>query len=130
LSGYTANDSLSTFRTNATSVSEYRVEQFYTIKALDSNHQFIGVNGNNNLITTVTYNGNHTPVVGGVFYEFTDLSIDVINKDILSGTAVFHAYGSNWDSHGTIKFLGNHMADFTINSLVYHVNLITGKMTQ
>jgi len=130
LSGYTANDSLSTFRTNATSVSEYRVQQFYTIKALDSNHQFIGVNGNNNLITTVTYNGNSKPVVGGVFYEFTNLTIDVINKDILSGTAVFHAYGSNWNAQGSITFLGNHMADFTIGSQLYHVNLLTGKMTQ
>ncbi len=130
LSGYTADDSLSTFRTNATSVSEYRVEQFYTIKALDSNHQFIGVNGNNNLITIVTYNGNSTPVVGGVFYEFTDLSIDVINKDILSGTATFDAYGSNWDIKGSITFLGNHMADFTMNNQIYHVNLLTGKMTQ
>ena len=130
LSGYTANDSLSTFRTNATSVSEYRVQQFYTIKALDSNHQFIGVNGNNNLITTVTYNGNSKPVVGGVFYQFTNLTIDVVNKDILSGTATFNAYGSNWSLQGTITFLGNHMADFNMNNQTYHVNLLTGKMTQ
>lgn len=130
LSGYTADDSLNTVRTNATSVSQYKVQQFYKIQALNGNHQFIGVNGTNNLITTVTYNGNSTPVIGGVFYQFTNLTIDVVNKDILSGTATFDAYGSNWDLHGTINFLGNHMADFTMNNQTYHVNLITGKMTQ
>jgi hypothetical protein len=131
LSGYTANDSLSTFRTNATSVSEYRVQQFYNIKALDSNHQFIGVDGNNTLKTFITSNGGSARSTGGAYYQFTDLTIDVINKDILSGTATFDAYGTNWDAHGTIKFLGNHMADFTMNTgQLYHVNLLTGKMTQ
>ena len=132
LSGYTANDSLNTVRTNASSVSQYNVKQFYNIKALDSNHQFIGVDGNNGCVSTVTYNGNPTAIRNGVFYQFTNLTIDVVKKDILSGTATFDASGNNWDLHGTIKFLGNHMADFTMkdSGQTYHVNLITGKMTQ
>jgi hypothetical protein len=41
----------------------------------------------------------------------------------MSGTATFKAYGQGWALSGTVVFLGNHMADVTINGQVYHVNI-------
>jgi len=113
LSGYAAYDSLNTVKTTPTSVSTYQVQQWYTIVALDSARNFIGVNGTNDLHTSS----------GGAFYELSNLKIDVVNKDILSGTATFQAWGSNWSSKGTIVFLGNHQADFTSNGVTTHITL-------
>jgi hypothetical protein len=123
LSGYSAYDSLNTVRTTPQSVSTYKVQQWYTIKSLDAQNEFIGVSGTNDLHTSITYTGNATPEIGGAFYELTDLKIDVTNKDILSGTATFASYGSNWDIKGTITFLGNHQADVTANGVTTHVTL-------
>jgi hypothetical protein len=123
LSGYTAYDSLNTTKTTTASVSQYKVQQYYTIVALDSAKNFIGVNGTNDLHTSITYTDNSTPQIGGAFYQLTNLKIDVINKDILSGTATFKAYGSNWNASGTIVFLGNHQADFTLNGTTTHITV-------
>jgi hypothetical protein len=127
-SGYSAYDSLNTVRTTAKSVSQYNVKQWYTIQSLDDNHLFIGVNGTNDLHTSITYPGtSKAPEIGGAFYELKDLKIDLTQKDILSGTATFKSYGSNWNLNGTITFLGNHMADVTANGKTYHIDLLTGK---
>jgi hypothetical protein len=123
LSGYTAYDSLNTVKTAPASVSTYRVQQYYTIVALDSAKNFIGVNGTNDLHTSITYTNGSPSEIGGAFYELSNLKIDVINKDILSGTATFQAYGSNWNAKGTIVFLGNHQADFTSNGVTTHITV-------
>ena len=130
ITNYTAYDSLMTTKTTPQSVSTYRVQQYYTIQSLDSLHHFVGVNGTNDLLTTVTYTGNSkAPETGGAHYGLTNLDIDVVAKDIKSGTATFQAYGSNWNTSGSITFLGNHMADITMGGKVYHTNLLTGKST-
>jgi len=130
LSGYSAYDSLTTVKTTPQSVSTYNVQQWYTIQALDDQHQFIGVSGTNDYKSSVVYTGKSgAPEVGGAFYELTDLKINVVTKDILSGTATFKAYGPTWNVTGTITFLGNHMADMTMNGQTYHVNLLTGKLS-
>lgn len=123
LSGYTAYDSLTTTKTTAASVSTYKVQQYYTIQALDSLKEFVNVNGTNDLHTSITFTNNSPAQIGGAFYELSNLKIDVINKDILSGTATVQAYGSNWNVAGTITFLGNHQADFDMNGTVYHITL-------
>lgn len=113
LSGYAAYDSLNTVKTTPTSSSYYKVQQWYTIVALDSAKNFIGVNGTNDLHTSE----------GGAFYVLKDLKIDVTNKDILSGSATYAAWGANWSSKGTIVFLGNHQADVTTNGVTTRVTL-------
>ena len=123
LSGYTAYDSLTTTKTTPASVSTYKVQQYYTIVALDSAKNFIGVNGTNDLHTSIVFTNGSPSEIGGAFYELSNLKIDVTNKDILSGTATFQAYGSNWNSKGTIVFLGNHQADFTVNGITTRVTL-------
>lgn len=123
LSGYTAYDSLTTTKTTTASVSTYKVQQFYTIVALDSAKNFIGVNGTNDLHTSIVYTNNSPSEIGGAFYELSNLKIDVANKDILSGSATFKAYGSNWNASGTIVFLGNHKADFTLNGTTTQITV-------
>jgi hypothetical protein len=121
LSGYTASDSLNTTKTVPGQAPQvYRVQQDYDIKALDDQNQFIGVTGNNWLTTND----------GGSYYKLTNLKINVVTKDILSGTATFESYGSWGDVKGSMTFLGNHMADMVIDGKTYHVNLSTGKVSQ
>ena len=129
LSGYTAFDSLMTTKTTPQSVSTYQVQQYYTIVALDSAKNFIGVNGTNEIVTRVTYTNGSPSDLSGASYKLSNLKIDVVHSDILSGTATFVSYGSNWDINGTITFLGNHMADITMGGKVYHTNLQTGKVS-
>jgi hypothetical protein len=121
LSGYTASDSLNTVKTVPGQAPQiYKVQQDYTIQALDDQHEFIGVNGNNWLTTSD----------GGSYYVLSNLKIDLTNKDILSGTATFKAWGNTWgEVTGTITFLGNHMADVVMNGKTYHANLLTGKVS-
>lgn len=120
LSGYTAADSLSTTKTVPGQAPQlYRVQQDYDIQALDAQHEFIGVSGNNYLTTSD----------GGSNYVVSNLKINVITKDILSGTATFESWGSWGDVKGTMTFLGNHMADMVIGGKTYHVNLSTGKVS-
>lgn len=123
LSGYSAYDSLNTVKTTPASVSTYKVQQWYTIVALDSAKNFIGVNGTNDLHTSIVYTNGSASEIGGAFYELTNLKIDVVNKDVLSGTATFKAYGSNWNANGTIVFLGNHKAAFTMNGTTTQITV-------
>ena len=123
LSGYTANDSLTTTKTTPASVSTYEVQQYYTIVALDSAKNFIGVNGTNSLHTSIVYTNNSPSDGGGVFYKLSNLKIDVVNKDILSGSATFKAWGSNWSASGSIVYLGNHKANFTLNGTTTQITV-------
>lgn len=121
LSGYTASDSLNTTKTvSGQAPIVYRVQQDYDIKALDDQNQFIGVTGNNWLTTND----------GGSYYKVKDLKINVVTKDILSGTATFESYGSWGDVKGSMTFLGNHMADMVLDGKTYHVNMLTGQLSQ
>lgn len=129
--GYTAYDSLNTIRTTPKQVYQYYVKQSYTIQCLDDKHLFNGVNGENRFAsTTITHCSCHDTYtdVGGADYLLKDLKIDVCKQDIISGTATFTAFGTGWSVSGSIVFLGNHMADITINGKLYHVNLLSGKV--
>ena len=123
LSGYTAFDSLVTVKTTKASVYEYHVQQLYNIAALDSAKNFIGVNGTNDLRTYLTYTNGAPSEDGGATYKLSNLKIDVINRDILSGTATFKAFSPTWNLSGTITFLGNHQADVTTNGITTRVTL-------
>ena len=128
--GYTAYDSLNYVRTTSGGSNNSFVKQYYTIKCLTDNHDFIGVNGDiyyeNKTITDCKCNVAFTNIEN-VNYVLKDLTVNVCgcSKDILSGTATFKAYGLNWSLTGTVTFLGNHEADVTINGVTYQVNLIT-----
>lgn len=131
--GYTAYDSLSTIKTTPKGVSQYYVKQYYTIKCLNDDHQFLGVNGdiyfyNSSVIKCGC--GKTVTTIENANYVLKDLTVNVCgcSRDILSGTATFKAYGINWSLTGSITFLGHHMADVTINDKVYHVNLLSGKI--
>lgn len=123
LSGYTAFDSLVTVKTTKASVYEYHVQQLYNIAALDSAKNFIGVNGTNDLRTYLTFTNGAPAENGGATYKLSNLKIDVIKRDILSGTATFKAFSPTWNLTGTIVFLGNHQADFTANGTTTRINL-------
>jgi hypothetical protein len=131
--GYTAYDSLGTTRTTSKGLFQnYYVKQYYTIKCLDDKHLFIGVNGDNYYYQLVNIScacGTYADIENSN-YVLNDLKIDLCHRDILSGTATFKAYGQGWSLSGTMTFLGNHLADMTINGQVYHVNLLTGAVTQ
>lgn len=126
--GYTAYDSLNTIRTTPKGSYQYYVKQYYTIKALTDNHQFIGVNGDiyyyNQSVTHCSC-GQTVTTIENVNYVLNDLTINVCgcSRDVLSGTATFKAYGKNWSVTGSMTFLGNHLADITINGKLYHANL-------
>jgi len=128
-SGYVACDSLTTVETRSKAVDNFTIIQDYTIKCLDDKHLFVGVNGTNAYRNISTYT-NSTVVTAKSKYVLNNLTVDICNKDILSGSATFTASGSTnnvtWSLTGTITFLGKHKADVVINNKTYHVNLITG----
>lgn len=126
--GYTAYDSIGVSRTVPNGWAQhYYIKQAYTIQSLDDKHEFIGVSGDNyfyqqmNLICEC--NNNSYTDIENSNYVLNNLKIDVCKKDILSGTATFTAYGEGWSLSGSVVFLGNHMADVTINGQVYHVDI-------
>jgi hypothetical protein len=131
-SGYTAYDSLATTRATPTYTDQFYVKQYYTIQALTSDHQFIGVNGDIYFYDqTILSCGCHS--IENVNYVLKDLKVNVCgcSHDILSGTATFKAYGHNWSLSGSMTFIGNHMATITFdgNPKVYTINLLTGKIS-
>ena len=135
-SGYTAYDSLGTTRTIPKGLFQnYYVKQAYTIQCLDDKHFFVGVNGDNYFYQLVNIDcactGSTYADVENSNYVLNNLKIDVCKHDILSGTATFKAYGYHWAITGNVIFLGNYMADMTIdgNPTVYHMNLQTMTIT-
>jgi len=126
--GYTAYDSLGISRTTPDGWAQhYYIKQAYTIQSLDNKHQFIGVSGDNYFYQEMNLHcdcKNSTYVdIESSNYVLNNLTIDVCKKDILSGTATFKAYGEGWSLSGTVNFLGNHMADVTMNGQTYHVDI-------
>lgn len=132
--GYTAYDSLGTTSKRPDGSTFSYVKQYYTIKCLNNNYQFVGVNGDiyyyYSTTTLCSCNQTYT-TIQNVNYVLKDLTINVCgcSRDILSGTASFKAYGRNWSLIGTMTFLGNYQADMLINGVTYHVNLKTHKVT-
>jgi hypothetical protein len=66
-------------------------------------------------------------------YKFSDISIDPMSGgDIISGSATFQTkgdtQGGNWDSLGTILFLGGRLVQITIDGKTYTLNTQTGKI--
>jgi hypothetical protein len=134
--GYTAYDSLGTTRNTPKGLFQnFYVKQAYTIQCLDSKHEFVGVNGDNYFYQLVNIDcactGTTYADVENSNYVLNNLKIDVCKQDILSGTATFKAYGYHWAITGTVTFLGNYLADMTIDgsNIVYHMNLKTLTIT-
>lgn len=128
-SGFTAIDSLATTRQTPDGWYQwYYIKQNYTIKCLDAQHQFVGVNGTNHYYQFMklhAYNPADTKLYDDeqdCNFVLTDLKIDVINKDILSGTAQFTANSYTWHITGTLTFIGNHLANVTIGNQTFQIN--------
>lgn len=131
--GYTAYDSLGTSKRPDGSTFFY-VKQYYTIKCLNNDYQFVGVNGDIYYYystTSICDCGQTYTTIQNVNYVLKDLVVNVCgcSHDILSGTATFKAYGKGWSLIGSMTFLGNYKADMLINGVTYHVDLKTHKVT-
>jgi len=73
------------------------------------------------------------PISASFNFKLVGLLIDrTADADITGGTATFATKGTyegkTWNYSGTITFLGNHKATFTINGKVYTINIKTGKL--
>jgi hypothetical protein len=125
--GYFANDTLNTTGTAPGYSFQYNIAQYYAITSLNSANTLLSVNGNLVSFVNVTYSTTGIkPTADSTAYVLTGLTVDLTNNDdITSGTATFVTTGSTnygpWNYTGTIKFLGNHTADITINGKVYPV---------
>jgi hypothetical protein len=129
-SGYTAFDSLATTRSLPNGWYQfYYIRQAYTIKCLENGNEFIGVDGDNYFYQYMklhAYDPADTKLytdIESCHFVLSNLKIDVIQKDILSGTATFTATGQDWHVDGTVNFVGNHIADVTIDGTVYHIDI-------
>jgi hypothetical protein len=139
LKNYIAYDSLATTGTLAGKTLVYNTIQFFKVKAVDSTHTQLQINGAYSKLLAVDgtmksfadvtdplITKNSTSV--HAFYSLTGLIIDLSNNgDITAGTATFAASGgtsdSQWYYTGTIKFLGGHKATITINGKSFDVTL-------
>ncbi|HEY8781170.1 MAG TPA: hypothetical protein VIM16_06120 [Mucilaginibacter sp.] len=127
--GYRANDSLKTTGTAPGYSFFYNITQYYVISSLNPGITLLSVNGSLKSFVGLTYNkAGVKPTADSTSYALTGLTIDLSKQDdITSGLATFVTSGSNnfgpWNYTGTIKYLGNHMADVTINGKVYHVTI-------
>jgi hypothetical protein len=128
-SGFTASDSLATTRQTPDGWYQwYYIKQNYTIKCLNGSNQFVGVNGTNyyyQYMKLHAYDPADTKLytdIQSCNFVLTNLKIDIANRDILSGTALFTAKGQDWNVTGTVNFVGNHIADVTIDGTVYHID--------
>jgi hypothetical protein len=127
--GYFANDSLKTIGTAPGYSFLYDITQNYVIKSLNSKNTLLFVNGNLKSFVDLNYSKpGIKPTSDHTNYVLTGLTVDLSNNnDITSGLATFVSTGSNnygsWNYVGTIKYLGNHKADVTINGKVYHVTI-------
>jgi hypothetical protein len=128
-SGFTAVDSLATTRQTPDGWYQwYYIKQNYTIQTLNGSNQFVGVNGTNHFYQYMklhAYNPANTTLytdIESCNFVLTNLQIDVVNKDILSGTALFTAEGQDWNVTGTVNFVGNYIADVTIGGTVYTID--------
>lgn len=133
LSGFSTNDNLSVAVTTPQFSLISQIAENITMNALnpaDENTQF-SLSGN--ISSTGTYAYKTSAGKSGTrsfSYVLNALTLDPNSDDIISGTATFSTKGSGksgtWSYSGTIKFLGNHTAQITINSKSYTVNLETG----
>ncbi len=128
--GYFANDSLHTTGTTPGYSFMYDVTQYYVITSLNPDNTQLFVDGALKSFVDITYNQQGVkPTSAHTTYVLTKLKVDLTNKHntINSGTATFVSTGSNnygsWSFTGTIKYLGNHKADVTINGVVYHLTI-------
>jgi hypothetical protein len=126
-SGYSAIDSLNVTGT-ATGFSFINNSiQNYIITSLNPANTLLSVSGSIVAFVGVTYTAPATkPTADSTTYTLTGLTINVSNNyDVTAGTATFVTTGSTnsgpWDYTGTIAYLGNHMANVTINGKVYPV---------
>jgi hypothetical protein len=125
-SGYSATDSLNVTGT-ATGISfTNNSVQNYTITSLNPANTMLSVNGSIVAFVDITYAAPTKPTADSTTYTLTGLTINVSNNyDVTAGTATFVTTGSTnsgpWNYSGTIAYLGNHMANITINGKVYPV---------
>ena len=126
-SGYSATDSLNVTGTATGFSFTSNSVQNYTIMSLNPTNTLLSVNGSIIAYVDITYTAPATkPTADSTTYTLTGLTINVANNyDVTAGTATFVTTGSTnsgpWNYTGTIAFLGNHMANITINGKVYPV---------
>jgi hypothetical protein len=126
-SGYSATDSLNVTGTATSFSFTNNSVQNYTITSLNSANTQLSVNGSIVAFVDITYTAPAIqPTVDNTTYTLTGLNINVSNNyDVTAGTATFVTTGSTnagpWNYNGTIAYLGNHMANVTINGKVYQV---------
>jgi hypothetical protein len=126
-SGYSAIDTINTTGTATGFSFVNNSVQNYAITSLNPTNTQLSVNGSIVAFVGVTYASPATkPTIDSATYTLTGLTINVSNNyDVTAGTATFVTTGSYnngpWNYTGTITFLGNHMANITINGKVYPV---------
>jgi hypothetical protein len=143
LKGCGSYDSLATVGVTPRDSFIYNIKAYYQATILDSANTTLVTNGTVNKL--ISFDGNVKSFVDTratkspinpssvhAYYTLKGLVIDLTkNGDITSGTVAFEAKGTNnkipWYYTGSIQFLGNHKASFTINTLTYNVDLLTGK---
>ncbi|MDR3694347.1 hypothetical protein [Mucilaginibacter sp.] len=125
--GFLASDSLKTVGTAPGYSFLFDITQYYVIKSLNSANSLLLVNGALKSFVDLTYSKTGIkPTTDHTTYVMLGLTVDLSkNNDVTSGIATFISTGSNnygpWTYVGTIKYLGNHKADVTINGKVYHI---------
>ena len=133
VTGFATNDNLTISLASPDLSFTYKVGENLTLTAVnpaDPNSD-LSISGSLNSSGSYQYNTGTKKSGTEVFdYTLSSLVFDPNAGDILSGSATFNTQGTGpkgvWNYQGTMTFLGNQMADVTINGKVYHVNLQTG----
>jgi hypothetical protein len=82
---------------------------------------------------TYTEAGKAKAIAASFNFKLTGLMIDrAANADITDGHATFSTKGTyegkTWNYSGTISFIGNHKAQFSINGKKFTINIKTGQV--
>jgi hypothetical protein len=136
VTGFATNDNLTISLASPDLSFSYKVAENLTLTSINPNDP----NSNLSLSGSLSSNGSYqyntgTKKSGTEVFDYTlsSLVLNPANADVISGSATFNTQGTGargvWNDQGTITFLGNQMADVTINGKVYHVNLQTGAVS-
>ena len=135
--GYTLVDELFTSGFGPGYSFKYDVAQGYEVHDMNKKGTLLCVEGKLKSYKDFTYTAANIKATS----EHDDFVVDTLrvdittpsSPDITSGTATFHSKGTNatgsWDYVGTLEFLGNHQGKITFYGKVYHIDLLTGKVS-